>query len=71
MHGTRLIRSGKGGATIHKAACGRATGKTWAWDWAEDRPDAEWVVKAWLKPCRVCLPDLAALQDDLRKQAAA
>lgn len=64
---TRLVRSGRGGATIHLATCSRAKGRIVApWLWAEGRPDGEWVVKGWLHPCRSCLPDLAKRQDALR-----
>lgn len=65
---TRLVR-GNRGATIHLRDCKRATGKTWPWVWAEGRSDNEWVVKADLHPCRVCLPELAQLQDELREHA--
>lgn len=67
---TRLVRGGNGGATIHLAECPRVPARNWPWEWAEGRDDSEWVVKAWLKPCRHCLPELAAIQDDLRAKAA-
>jgi len=67
---TRLVRSGKDAATIHRRDCKRLPAKNWPWAWAEGRHDNEWVVKAWLHPCRVCLPELAELQDELRRRAA-
>jgi hypothetical protein len=64
---TRLVRSGRGGGTIHLNGCPRAKGRVVVgWEWAEGRSDDEWLRKAWLRPCRVCLPEQAALQDTLR-----
>lgn len=67
---TRLVRSGRGAATIHLAGCSWIGQKAWSWNWAEGRPDEEWVRLAWLHPCRMCLPELARLQDRLRAAAA-
>lgn len=66
---TRLVRAFPG-PTIHLRGCKRAR-RVVPWVWAEGRRDEEWVVYGWLKPCRVCLPELAALQDELRARAAA
>jgi hypothetical protein len=63
---TRLVRGGKGASRIHLSSCRYARGRVFPWNWAEGRSDYEWVDKAWLHPCRSCLPDLAALQDELR-----
>ena len=67
---TRLVRAFPSGATIHLRGCKRA-GRVVPWAWAEGRDDLDWVVKASLRPCRVCLPDLARLQDRLREEAGA
>jgi hypothetical protein len=60
--GHNLVRMGvpAKGDTIHRAECRFAKkGNALPWNWAEGRPLAEWVVGApWLKPCKVCRPDL-------------
>ena len=66
---TRLVRAGRDGATIHHRDCKRVPAKSWPWEWAEGRDDEEWVFKAWLKPCRLCLPIHAAMQDEARARA--
>lgn len=61
---TRLVRAGKGYATIHKPTCRYSTNGL-PWNWAEDKADVEWIDKEWLRPCKVCLPDLAAERERL------
>jgi hypothetical protein len=60
--GHNLVRMGlpAKGDTIHRAECRFAKkGNALAWNWAEGRPLADWVLGApWLKPCQVCRPDL-------------
>ncbi len=69
---TRLVRAGRDGATIHLATCKRAKGTiVVGWEWAEGRPDSEWITKGWLKPCRSCLPGVAKQQDEMRARLAA
>lgn len=65
---TRLVRAFPKGDTIHLRGCSRAR-RVVPWAWAEGRDDSEWIVKGWLKPCRICLPELAARQDELREAA--
>lgn len=49
---------------IHTPSC-RYSANAVPWNWAEDKDDSEWIGKAWLKPCRTCLPELAAKQNSL------
>lgn len=58
---TRLVRSGRGGATIHLRGCKRATSRiTVGWIWAEGRNDAEWQTIPWFRACKLCFPAEAA-----------
>ena len=51
---------------IHRPTC-RYTANAIPWRWAEDKDVEEWLRLAWLKPCRTCLPDLAARQERIRE----
>jgi hypothetical protein len=53
---TRLVRGGRGGATIHRRGCKRASKTVVGWTWAEGRQDSEWLGIPWLKACKVCFP---------------
>ena len=66
---TRLVRGRSSGA-VHLATCRYAVNMT-PWEWAEGRPDEQWLVKGWLRPCRTCLPEQAALQKRLKLRAEA
>jgi len=58
---TRLVRSGKGAGTIHKAECPQLRSKATPWRWAEnkDRTDIEAAIAMpgiGLHPCSTCKP---------------
>lgn len=63
---TLLARSFPSGATIHLRGCKRAR-RTVPWAWGRD--DSEWVGKPWPRPCRFCLPELARLDAQMRRNA--
>lgn len=69
---TRLVRSkAQGGARVHLAECRHVVpGTCVPWIWAEGRDDDEWLRLGHFKPCRVCLPALAARLADAKTRAA-